>query len=40
MFDYFKEKPIFGALAGIHKDKTGYIHEGQVVYARYKPSEW
>lgn len=32
----FKDSPLFGVNAGIIK--PGFIHEGQVVYAKYKPS--
>lgn len=32
----FKDSPIFGVNAGLMKG--GYIYEGQVVYAKYKPS--
>ncbi|KAK6050577.1 hypothetical protein COOONC_11918 [Cooperia oncophora] len=36
MRDCFKESPLFGVNAGV--DQTGYVHVGQVVYARYKKS--
>ncbi|CAB3409697.1 unnamed protein product [Caenorhabditis bovis] len=34
----FKDSPIFGVNAGLNKE--GYIHVGQTVWARYKPSEF
>ncbi|WKY05502.1 hypothetical protein Q1695_006037 [Nippostrongylus brasiliensis] len=34
--EFFKDSPIFGVSVGV--DRPGYIHVGQVVYARYKKS--
>ncbi|XGW29490.1 hypothetical protein V3C99_008929 [Haemonchus contortus] len=36
MRQQFKDSPIFGVNAGV--DKSGYIHVGQTVFARYKDS--
>ncbi|PAV73757.1 hypothetical protein WR25_16288 [Diploscapter pachys] len=36
MRDRFKDSPVFGVQTGLNSE--GYIHVGQTVYARYKPS--